>query len=208
MNNQYDIGKEIIENSDWSTKKVKTFRGHDGQGVNADIYCNGKKIAEVNDDGWGGGLAINYMVEHEGKQRPIGRKEPEEVTSFLATLPTYTNKEWYDSDDIPFEPSGRVLEKMDEAQTWGHEDLFNQLIDRALNRQEFKKVMRKVAAIQDGGVITLAYKSAELDKEFKWKALGIMTLRNMLKTSPNWKDVTILNFLPEGEAFELYLKHI
>ena len=205
MGNQYDIGKEIIDNSDWSTKKVKTFRGHDGHGVNADIYCNGKKIAEVNDDGWGGGLFINYMVEHEGKQRPVGRKEPEEVTNFLATLPTYTNKEWYES--ISLKPSGRCLEKLGEVQTWGSEDLFNQLIERALEWQDFKKVMRKVCGISDGDVVTWKHKTADLDKEFRYRR-GLMTLRNMLKTSPNWKDITILNFLPEEEAFKLYRKHI
>lgn len=39
-----------------SLKNVKFHRGHDGGvGLNADIYVDGKKVAHVYDDAWGGG---------------------------------------------------------------------------------------------------------------------------------------------------------
>lgn len=39
---------------DYTIKNVKTHRGHDGDGFNCDLYENGKKIAHVHDDAWGG----------------------------------------------------------------------------------------------------------------------------------------------------------
>ena len=59
--NKYVKGKELITNGTLSLKKVKSFRGHDGAGVNADVYVGKKKLAEENDDGWGGGLDLHYF---------------------------------------------------------------------------------------------------------------------------------------------------
>ena len=47
--------------SDYTVKNVKKFRGHDGYGFNADLYCKDKKIAVVVDDNWGG----DYMYHWE-----------------------------------------------------------------------------------------------------------------------------------------------
>ena len=42
-----------------TVKSVKTFAGHDGNGWQATVYLDGKKIGVCVDDGWGGGLAFN-----------------------------------------------------------------------------------------------------------------------------------------------------
>jgi hypothetical protein len=42
-------------------KKVKTFKGMDGIGINADVYFDGKKVAEALDEGCGGELYIQWL---------------------------------------------------------------------------------------------------------------------------------------------------
>lgn len=37
-----------------TVKNIKTFRGHDGIGVNCDIYIDGKKVATMHDAAYGG----------------------------------------------------------------------------------------------------------------------------------------------------------
>jgi hypothetical protein len=39
-------------------KGFKTFRGHDGNGWEANVYLDNKKVGYVVEDGWGGGLQI------------------------------------------------------------------------------------------------------------------------------------------------------
>ena len=45
----------------YGVKAIKTFRGHDGYGYSCSLTRNGKKVAEVLDDGWGGGLQISWV---------------------------------------------------------------------------------------------------------------------------------------------------
>jgi hypothetical protein len=42
-------------------KKVKTFKGNDCPGYNLDLWMNGRKIAEVIDDGSGGMVQFDYV---------------------------------------------------------------------------------------------------------------------------------------------------
>lgn len=42
-------------------KAVKTFVGHDGYGLNANLYLNNKKVAFVLDEGCGGELDIQFF---------------------------------------------------------------------------------------------------------------------------------------------------
>lgn len=39
----------------------KAVRGHDGQGFNATLSLGGKKVAHVDDDGWGGGFTFTWF---------------------------------------------------------------------------------------------------------------------------------------------------
>jgi len=45
----------------YSVKNVKTFRGHDGDGFNATLYRDGKKIALVDDDARGGEFRYEWL---------------------------------------------------------------------------------------------------------------------------------------------------
>ena len=141
--NNYQKGKQLIANSDFSLKKVKTFRGHDGDGVNADVYHNKKKIAEVDDDGWGGGLSIHYFDNGE-LTKAGGLKVPQIITDFLKTLPSFTRGEWYAANNF----TGLDEDKKGEFDEWNIEDFFNELIESVLERREFKKLLRKVCGLK------------------------------------------------------------
>jgi hypothetical protein len=53
--------EKTIAESPWNVKAVKKFRGHDGNGFNANLYHGKIKVAEVDDDGWGGGFRWNTL---------------------------------------------------------------------------------------------------------------------------------------------------
>jgi len=45
----------------YEVKGFQRINGHDGQGWQANLYHNGKKIAEAFDDGWGGEVEVRWM---------------------------------------------------------------------------------------------------------------------------------------------------
>ena len=44
----------------YQVKAVKTFHGHDGHGWECKLYRDGKRVALVVEDGWGGGLQFHW----------------------------------------------------------------------------------------------------------------------------------------------------
>lgn len=44
----------------FTLKRFQSFRSHDGGGFNFDLYIDGKKAAEVSDEGHGGGLLVRW----------------------------------------------------------------------------------------------------------------------------------------------------
>lgn len=59
----------------WTAKRVKAISGHDGQGAIIALYLNDKKVADVTDDGYGGG----YQYEWSDNKKP----EVEHHTTYL-----------------------------------------------------------------------------------------------------------------------------
>ena len=51
-------GRDFI--SQFNLKRVVEGRGHDTMGLLADLYIKGRKMAEFNDDGWGGEVDLTY----------------------------------------------------------------------------------------------------------------------------------------------------
>jgi len=199
--NNYEKGKRLIADSHFSVKKVKTFRGHDGQGVNADVYHGRKKIAEVDDDGWGGGLSIHYFENGEWTKAG-GLQIPQIITDFLKTLPTHTYEEHFSNVGFSIDE-----DKKDEVMEWNIEDFFNELIDSVLERREFKKILRKVCALKDDEgekrIVSWKYKSSDLKKIYRTDN-GVAPLSEILSKQG---EVKILNLLPEEEAFDLLRKY-
>lgn len=74
-------------------KKVKTFVGMDGYGINADVYINGVHCYFVLDEGSGGCMDFTNMARME--KNPAKKKLIEEqctlLDNYIATLPPETS---------------------------------------------------------------------------------------------------------------------
>lgn len=47
--------------ADYTVGAVKKFKGHDGYGYTCNLLRNKKKVAEILEDGWGGGLQFTWL---------------------------------------------------------------------------------------------------------------------------------------------------
>lgn len=56
-----DEAKDKIIKSGYSVKNVKTMPGHDGPAMSCTLYKDGKRVATVFDDSWGGGYQYDYL---------------------------------------------------------------------------------------------------------------------------------------------------
>ena len=185
--NDYEKALQTILQS-FHAKKVKEFRGHDGYGYNADIYLGKNKIAEVDEDGWGGGLRIDY-VSDEMKQKS------DEIINNLPKC------KWSECDQI------HVDDADDSEFKWDAELAFDHVATNVLRMRDFKKQMKKITFIKDNQILAYKTKSSELDEIFRFENIGYMTLRAHLELKQKKEGIKVLNFLPEDEAFDLYRKH-
>lgn len=67
--------------NEYSVKAVKAIRGHDGQGYSCTLTRNGKRVAEILDDGWGGGLQINWLDDNQKSVEFKFRDYTDEITT-------------------------------------------------------------------------------------------------------------------------------
>ena len=182
MNNYQKAVDFILET--FSAKKVKEFRGHDGYGYNADIYLVGKKIAEVDNDGWGGGLRIHYISEDYEKR----------AKSLINDLPKCLFSE-------------AIGGSSDHEMIWDDELVFDHVATDVLRKKDFKKQMKKITFIQDNQLSHYtSLKASDLETVYQYKE-GVMSLREWLEKTEKEENMKVLNFLPEDEAFDLYRKH-
>jgi hypothetical protein len=92
--------KDLTELVDRITlKKVKYHRGHDGMsGLNCDFYFDGKFIAHVFDDAWGGGNQYDQCMGQDKKGMPIMSQFDWKILKEYDTAYIYNdtplNKDW------------------------------------------------------------------------------------------------------------------
>ena len=181
--NNHKESLELLRNSDFSVKKLKTFNGHEGMGANADIYWRKYKVADFIDEGNGG----EPYVYWKGGSIP-------EMDEFISSLPYYSQAEEFEDSDYDWDETRRA---------WDKNDVINALVLIAEEEREFKKILRKVCGIKKiDGVKHLVkwnkYKKADLEKPFIYRNKPTK-LRDVLKAEGS----VILNVLPQAEAFAL-----
>jgi len=64
-----DQAKEEISASNWSVKSVKTGPGHDAPSMSCSLYKDGKRVATVWDDSWGGGFQFTWVKGQEAVEK-------------------------------------------------------------------------------------------------------------------------------------------
>ena len=185
--NNYEKALQTILQS-FHAKKVKEFRGHDGYGYNADIYLGKNKIAEVDEDGWGGGLRIDY-VSDEMKQKS------DEIINNLPKC------KWSDAG------YGHDESIRNDDYDWNDELVFDHVATNVLRMRDFKKQMKKITFIQNNQMQHFtSLKHSQLQNFYQYNE-GTMKLEEWLKMTEKEENMIVLNLLPEDEAFDLYRKH-
>lgn len=124
------------ESYEYTLKGVKTFRGMDGQGLNATLLRGNKKVALITDEGCGGELNIDFLDFKHGKS-----KEEDLFNIFIA-------EQKLKADDT----------KKDE---FGHTELFyfnaahwvNTLVDNMANDKRFRKACKTKTLFQVGAAV-------------------------------------------------------
>jgi len=76
----------------YTVKNVKTFRGMEGEGYNATLYRDGKKVCEVIDDASGGEVNFQWADAFKKIDGPSVRGERVEIHGFNYKDEPYTYK--------------------------------------------------------------------------------------------------------------------
>jgi len=123
-------------------KKVKLFRGHDGTGLDCDLYVDGKKVAHVFDDARGG--EVEYQAYCPNVQE--NWKILEELEAYAKTLPKIESE---------FFPEGM------------EQDL-DGLINNILMDMEKEKTMKKIAKLFVNNIVIMG----KNDESYRTMAYG------------------------------------
>lgn len=120
----------------YSLKGVKTFRGMDGQGLNATLYRGEKKVAFVLDEGCGGEMRFEFMDRMHGKSA-----EEDMWDAFIAA-------EKAKRDDTKKDEFGLTEAGYFDGAHW-----VNKKVDDLLNDKRFRKMCKTKTLFQVGDKI-------------------------------------------------------
>lgn len=177
----------MTKSNGYQVKAVKTFHGHDGIGYEAKLYNpEGKKVALVVEDGYGGGL--NYYWEDDAAPKVECKSVDynDKPTTFKGT---------------PFEAAfhAHCLALPKYHSKWDDEGVFHfttpdihvdNLVSRKDAEKHVKKLIKSVAVLNGNQIIT-------------WKCARDNTgLRDHI--GEKYPDGIILNDLPLDKAVDAY----
>lgn len=130
-----------------TVKKVQTFRGHDGIGVNADVYIDKIFVGYAHDDANGGELDFQFVFGENPAIRERAKKKFDELTKYAASL-----------DEIDLDPE-RKWSKNPMMVKVSADDLINDVINKHIEEKEnAKKEKEKMRAIMYGVPNSECYK--------------------------------------------------
>lgn len=196
--NLLDVNKTVIINTSQQTEKqnmnkiytvngIKTFRGHDGYGYNCNILKNGKKVAEVLEDGWGGGLQIRWL-DNTAPAPVINRSYDDKEITFEGTVEQALF--YAEVMNLPKLPEHDGFPEMNTSA----DIVIDEMVNETLAIKKLLASMKKSVTVQcnDGKLLT-------------WKITPTHTepvLRSLvMKKHP---DAKIMNDLPIEEVFQIY----
>tara|TARA_R110000765_G_scaffold73025_1_gene142674 strand:- start:798 stop:1331 length:534 start_codon:yes stop_codon:yes gene_type:complete len=172
--------------TDYSVKAVKTFYGHDGNGWECKLYRDGKSIALVVEDGWGGGLQFHWKDENEARVECQKRNYDDSLITYKAT-PEQAKLETcvlaQAQQDSPFSD--------DDSRIFINADIFvSDMVGDVLVTKDVKKMLKKVAIFDGGKVYTYNV------------APSHSTVRTEI--AKKYPNAIILNDVSISEAVEIY----
>lgn len=160
------------ESYEYTLKGVKTFRGMDGQGLNANLMRGNKKVAEILDEGCGGEMRFDFLDFMHGKS-----KEEDLFNIFIA-------EQKLRADDVKKDEYGHTERFYFDAAHW-----VDTLVDNMANDKRFRKMCKTKTLFQVGKDIGgdgfMAMKGTDLKTrqyiETKYKGQKIRILNDEFK---------------------------
>lgn len=167
----------------YTVKGIKTFRGMEGEGYNASLYRDGKRVAEVVDDASGGPLMIEWkdraswrtpveVVGYEGRKYTVNMSPEEKLLhEHCLTLPALVS----DLTDA-LNPNEKLVMAMTP------ELFIEQLVNDALMIKDIQRMMRGKVAFIDGDklyTVKVARGEAETVQHVRSKYPGAKVLNGL-----------------------------
>jgi hypothetical protein len=166
---------------------VKTFRGHDGYAYSCNLLRNNKKVAEVVDDGWGGGLQFHW-VDHNTSAVVQTRTYDDKPHSFNGTVEE--SLFYAEVMKLPkIESSDKELEIFPDADI-----VVGEMVNEVLMTKEIKSDLKKKLTIQTKDKQLLTWKISAVHTFDVLKA-------HALKSHP---EAVIINELPIENIVKIY----
>lgn len=170
----------------YSVKAVKTFHGHDGNGWECKLYRDGKSIALVVEDGWGGGLQFHWEDEGEARVECQRRAYDDSLITYKAT-PEQAKLEAC----VLTQPQQESPFSDDDDKMFINVDIFvSDMVGDVLVTKDVKKMLKKVAIFDDGKVYTYNVEPSH------------PTIRTEI--SKKYPNAVILNDVSISKAIEIY----
>ena len=170
--------------AEYKITKFRTFRGHDGQGFNATLSHNGKPVALVDDDGYGGGLAFDWLDHKNGREDYTVLDHMGETVTHRMTAEEYAFFEAY--KDLTY-----VFEYNNSVNRHSADTIIGALIEEyELSKKAKKKTLYKLKGQEGWYSANIPYDSRVeqyLVKKFGDRLLTIFNRDGYWKTETNKK---------------------
>lgn len=161
----------------YSVKNVKTFMGNKGYGFNASLYEDGKRVALVIDDAWGGCLQFQWS-DKDVEKRIAAEKRLQDYTASTGGIYIYIN-------DGGFHRSSTYVPCAD--------DIVNNLVNEYLDAKDMRKALKARIVYSDGEKLYQTSTKVKPTKD------NIEKIKNVSW----WKDsYMILNTMSEQTALK------
>ena len=167
--------------------KHSEFASEETHCYQATLYVDGKKMAEVRNDGQGGS-------DFQWALKPFTEKDLDKVRDWcIKNLPKWK-----------FENNGKVDMCDTDLEMWCGEEVNKFLVSRDLKRKLNKKIIYE----QNKELWEYSFKGVKKLEQKHLISFVNGVAKAKVENNENWKNVTaILNTLPFDKALEIYRKH-
>lgn len=173
--------------SDYTVGAVKKFKGHDGYGYNCNLLRNGKKVAEILEDGWGGGLQYTWL-DHSKPAKVHTLTYDDQPHSFTGTVEEAL---FYDVVmKLPKIPAGDDFEEMNTSP----DIVIDEMVNDVLMEKQIKADLKKQFTIKNKDGQLLAWK---ITPQFSVAVLKAHALKN-------YPEAIVVNELSIPEVLKIY----
>lgn len=173
----------------YTVNAIKTFKTHDGAlGYSCNLNFNGKKVADVLEDGWGGEIRIDWLDRSTEAKVKVHRYN-DSVHEYDGT-----KAESLFAEHIFNLPKIKSFDGNDEMHTNSHieiDRMVNEFLDTKKITSELKK---KVLVFHESKVYAFNVKAPHT----------LETTLKAVKAMPKYKDSQFLNDLPVVEVISIY----